>query len=264
MLGSLIVPVFAWERGRWEWRDGRAATGSEAVLRVLSVGVSHYRDQPCLSYAVRDARAVAKAFRAHAEGLFSRVEVQVLTDDQANRRALLAAFQDLQRQASPGDVTVIYYVGHAGNDEPIGFYLAPGRYHDKFWRQTMLNATDFAHAWEAIPGRVIVLLDTCYTGALWETDEPSVEPSEPGHAEAVLAATRTKEGTKGSRFWSGDFTQVLLQALAGAADADGDGRVTLGELESHLVRRVSARREGRQHVISVVPADLRALAVAKP
>jgi hypothetical protein len=269
VLAGLLVPALAWGRvrgrGPWDVGPARHAAGAGPVLRVLSVGVTRYRDQPYLSYAVRDARAVAQAFRDRGRGVFARVEARVLVDDEADRRTLLKAFDQLRRGAGPRDVTVLYYVGHSGNDEPIGFYLAPGQYHDKFWRQTMIKGTELQRAWGAIPGRVLVLLDTCYTGALWEDeDEPATPRPGPSHGEAVLAATRTSEGTKGSRFWPGDFTQALLGGLAGTADADGDGRVTLGELESHLVRRVEARRGGRQHVISAVPPELRTLTLSRP
>lgn len=262
VLAGLMLPAIAWEQGLSEPSAARGA--GRPVLRVLSIGVSRYRDQVFLSYAVKDARAVARAFQDHAADLFARVEVRLLTDDQADRRALVAAFEELRQKAKPGDVTVIYYVGHAANDEPIGFYLAPGRYNDKFWRQTMLPGTDLRRAWEAIPGRVVVLLDTCYTGALWGSEEPKSTPSSPTHAEAIITATRTEEETKGSRFWPGDFTQALLQALAGAADGDADACVTLGELESHLTRRVEARRDGLQHLVSVVSPSLRELALARP
>ncbi len=261
VVGGLAAVFGSLGYARFETGNITAAETRGSVLRVLAVGVGRYRDQKNLSYPVKDARAVASALQKHAAGLFERVEVRLLTNDEANRRAVLAALEALRTQARPGDVAVIYYSGHAANDPPVGFYLAPGRYNDKFWRDTMLAGADLHRAWAAIPGRVVVLLDTCFTGALWEPSEtPTASRDELSRSFAVVSATRTSEETHGgNRFWHADFTQALLEALDGAADADHDGVITLGELESHLDLRVNAHRGSTQHVVSVVPSSLRSV-----
>ncbi len=50
----------------------------------------------------------------------------------------------------------------------------------------------------------------------------------------------------GEPYAGGIFTCYLLEGLSGAADADKDGNVTLGETFDHLVVKVSQARDGKQ------------------
>jgi uncharacterized caspase-like protein len=229
---------------------------------VLVVGVDRYRDVSPLLYPVRDARAVARSFEAHAPGLFRRVEMRLLTNDRADRRAILDALEWLRASSRPEDMAVIYYGGHGGNDPPVGFYLAPGRYRDHNWRRTMISGADLRRSVAAIPGRVIVLLDTCYAGALLD-EAPDLKD---GRA-AYLVATRAGESNRGvSRARHCDFTQALLDALDGrnGSDADGDGAVTLEELGRHIARHVLERRLGWQRAVLNIPPALQRVALSRP
>jgi uncharacterized caspase-like protein len=238
----------------------RGASLPQGDLRVLAIGVDHYRDVHSLSYPARDAGAVARSVSTRASTSFRRVETRLLTDDRADRQGILDGLEWLRKSSRPEDVSVLYYGGHAGNDPPIGFYLAPGLYRDRAWRRTMITGDELRRRVGEIPGRVVVLLDTCYAGALID-ESPDLGD---GRA-AYLVATRAGESNRGvSRARHCDFTQALLDALDGQGDADGDGIITLDELGRHIASRVLEHRLGWQRAVLNIPPSLRRVALSRP
>lgn len=260
----LGVAVAAAGRSAAPRADAPPPSPPRGVLRVLAVGVGRYRDVPDLGHPARDASAVAEAFRAQAPGPFLRLEARLLAEERADRRGIVEGLEWLRAQSRPEDVSVIYYAGHGGNDPPVGFYLAPGLYRDRAWRRTMITGDDLRARVAAIPGRTVVLLDTCYAGALLDQ-----APDLGGGRAAYLLATRAGESNRGTgadRSRHCDFTQALLDALDGRAgsDPDGDGTITLDELAAFVGRRVLDRRLGWQRVALAVPPSLRNLPLARP
>lgn len=79
---------------------------------------------------------------------------------------------------------------------------------------------------------------------------------------AVYSAARASQVTGPSRtLRHGLFTQYLLTGLGGTADRDGDGQVTLHELDQYVGRHVSveAREANREQTpVLTIPARTRA------
>jgi hypothetical protein len=227
-------------------------------LFVVAVGVGAYHDEHRLNYPVRDAREVARAFAAAGAGVFSQVEVRLLTDAEADRAGVMGALAWLRDATTPRDVVVVYYAGHACDEMPGGYRIAPGRYRERAWRETTISGSELTQQLAAILGKTVVLLDTCYTGLIIDDGAPALR------GPAYLGATRAGEQTRGgTAFSSDDFTRAVLDGLAGAADTHGDRVVTLGSLEQYAARRVSERRGKAQHVASAVPASWRSIILAR-
>ena len=165
--------------GRAPGERGALAGAARGVLRVLAVGVDRYRDVPNLGYPARDAGAVAEAFPKARPGPVPAGR-NAAADRRRGRppRRSRGASNGCETSSRPGDVSVIYYGGHGGNDPPVGFYLAPGLFRDKHWRRTMITGDDLRRRVAAIPGPVVVLLDTCYAGALLD-QAPDLQPAAP-------------------------------------------------------------------------------------
>jgi uncharacterized caspase-like protein len=234
-------------------------TPPRPVLRILAAGVDSYPGGYRLNYAVKDAREFARTIEKAGARLFERVEIRLLRDEQADRQSFLEGLNWLRRTSTVNDVVVVYYSGHGGNDPPIGFYLAPARYDDKLWRKTMISGEELRRASQSIPGHVIVLLDTCYTGAL-------IDERWPKHGPAIFGATRTKEETRGgNRFRRSAFTRALIEGLDGLADANADGKVDIGELERYVgARLLKLRTGGKQHLVARVPDGAGGVVVSQP
>ena len=70
-------------------------------LFVLVAGVNEYADKRFrLSYAVSDAREIARAFQDASGSLYQSVEVKLMTDAEVTRGTLDAAFADMAAKAS--------------------------------------------------------------------------------------------------------------------------------------------------------------------
>jgi len=65
---------------------------------------------------------------------------------------------------------------------------------------------------------------------------PSAEPARLQHVGFVLSTSSDRESHEWERFQGGVFSHELRSALRGAADADGDGRITYAELGAFVLR----------------------------
>jgi hypothetical protein len=255
LLGLALVPAEAGRGVTLPQVESRA----RPVLRVLAIGIDRYTAGYRLNYAMKDARVVARKLESCGCSVFERVDVRLLTDGQADRLAIFDGMEWLRRESAPEDVSIIYYSGHGGNDPPIGFYWAPARYNDRFWRQTMVSGEELRRETASIPGRVVLLMETCYCGAL-------LQQGSLGERVAVLGATQVKEETRGgNRFRRSHFTRAFIEGLGGLADANDDGVVDLGELAQYMDRRIGQiRTDGKQHMLSRVPDAMIRLALTRP
>ncbi len=182
-------------------------------------------DGATLRYADDDSRAVRKALVDL--GGFAEADVLLLVDGDAV--AVLAALEKSQRQvrdAGGESLFLFFYSGHAGQDglHPDGTVL-PG---ETLRRQV-----------EAIPATVrIAIVDGCHAGAL--SRGKGTRPMEPFLVEGasapdvtgtawLLSAGSAEQAQESDEYGHSLFTFWLLSALRGAADASGDGWVTLAE-----------------------------------
>src|SRR5262249_47467868 len=61
---------------------------------------------------------------------------------------------------------------------------------------------------------------------------------------------------EGPALQNGYFTRALLEGLLGHADANGDGVVTLAELDAYVAERVAALSKGKQQTAMQGPASI--------
>ena len=132
-------------------------------------------------------------------------------------------------------VLLFYYSGHGDED---GLHLPRGT----------LPLADLRAEMQRIPADLrIVFLDACRApgrskGVRRGPDfDLAVAPDAP-HGTVEVRASSSGEAAQESEELAGAvFTHFLLSGLRGAADADGDGRVTLAELYAYAYRRTLFR-----------------------
>ncbi len=204
-----------------------------------------------LHYAEDDARKVAQVLREL--GRYGQTDLRVLTAPDGAK--VLAAVDDVAQKmkahAAKGEqaVLVFYYSGHAkanafslGSDE-----LAIATLREKL-RQIPSTLT-------------LIVLDACQSGqfARIKGVEPAADFSFNSVSRltqkgiAVMASSSAQELSQESDELKGSFfTHHFVTALRGAADADGDGRVSLDEAYRYAYRRTltstSTTKVGSQHV----------------
>lgn len=228
-------------------------------LFVLSIGVGeHKKPGLTLRYPAEDAREVATLFREQRGGMYSDVEVHVLTDGEARKERILDELEWLARQTAAQDLAILFLAGHGLTDPLSGqyYYLPSDADPDAVWR-SMLPASELRTALRAIAGRALVFIDTCHAGAAFAEDNKrggSANPrelasalSQPERGIVVIAAASQRQAAvEKKELRHGAFTAALLDGLTRDALADRAGRVTVAALELYLDRRVRRLTGGVQ------------------
>jgi WD40 repeat protein len=252
---------------------GKIAT---PTLYVLAIGISDYPGTRKLDYAARDAEAVAEAFQSKSRGLYQQVEVKLLTNDKATEDGIFAGLLWLREKMTGKATGVVFFGGHAEVDKvDNSLYLLPVNFQEKNLAGTAIDAERFRKQLMAIPGRLILMLDACHSGAIGgqgrtrgtgELTDLLVRDltAEENGLIVMCSALGHEEAQESNEFRHGLFTWALLEALReGKADRT-DGAVYLSALDSYVTRRVKELSKGRQNPVTGKPTSVRDFPLSKP
>jgi uncharacterized caspase-like protein len=216
---------------------GPSRAAAQGTLRYVAIGVSQYPKLPAtqqLRFAHRDALELDQLWRTQVGSLWPQVDGQVLTDEHATLGSIEAAFDRLAVTAKSGDVAMVALCGHAGccgRRSEWGFL--PFDFDDADAAGTSLTASQLRARLIALARQgvtVVLILDCCNAGAF------GIDNSD----FAVFAACLPHEVSREHADWNnGLFTMALIEALQGKADFDGDGVVTLAEVDAYVSNRVA-------------------------
>ena len=140
---------------------------NKGTYRALIIGNSDYRDSQGkwtpLKNPVSDAKAVADLLQTH----YGFSDVQLL--ENANRRDVLIALQDLSRRVAANDNVLLYYAGHGFMDiETNRGYWVPvdaiGTDHTTFLRNSTIRDEMSVIASRA--KHTLLVSDSCFSGTL--------------------------------------------------------------------------------------------------
>ncbi|MEM7246046.1 MAG: C25 family cysteine peptidase [Acidobacteriota bacterium] len=193
------------------------------TLSLMLASVAHAQGTATVATGADDVQSTT--------GAADRVEAGLDTANDMTEEESGGTTDDIREAAEEGreeagDGTYIfYYLGHgAGNSTPPGSPI--GSDHASMSPAAMIAALD-------CPNRASVLImDSCFSGQ-WANPIADAcctiltsTPPNPTGDEALCPANPLVGG--------GGFTAAVSNGLEGAADASGDGRVTLGELAQYL------------------------------
>jgi len=243
---------------------------------VIGVGRYESPDIPQLRYTVPDAEAIYQVLTGPAG--FKKEHVLLLTDKTEKKPTLrnirwaLGTF--LSRSARKDDTVLIFFAGHGAPEvdargvERDGFskYLVPADAEPDDLFSTALPMDDIQTIFARIEAeRVVVLLDSCYSGAAGgrtfsskktrssHVDDLFLERLARSKGRAILTASRPAEvSIELAELGHGIFTYYLVQGLKGAADLNRDGIVTLQELYEYVEQQVTQKSRavgGNQHPV---------------
>ena len=182
-----------------------------------------------LVYAERDAREIVEVLRTGGGVPSDRVRLLVDEDEAAVRRVLLevnAAIRGVTADGPRPTALIVFYSGHADAE---ALHLGRSRFAMAELRALL----------EGSPASLRVLfVDACRSGAL--TRVKGVRPApefalqldgrNEGEGLAIISSSAAGESSQeADRLRGSFFSHHLVSGLRGAADRDGDGRVTLGE-----------------------------------
>lgn len=186
--------------------------------------------------------------------------------NQSKASILSRISSSLAAKADSNDVSLFYISCHGNSSVSTGTYAGELYLSDGSW----MTMSELANALKAVPGRVVVILDSCGSGAAIGKNAPAASKSFASKAitafanvdeQIVVEEIREAEGDRpmdsefvvankfyvvaaakaGTLGWSnnvnGSYLMQWINAGVMGADSDGDGKVVLRELQSYLTRR---------------------------
>jgi hypothetical protein len=221
-----------------------AARGS-ARFAILVGNDAGAPGRPRLYFAERDADRVRATLLELGDFNDDHVLVVKGRGVDAFREALAAteARMGIARRAGERTLLVVYFSGHAGS---VGLELgAQTLPYDELRRLVLASQADAK----------VVLLDACESGGLTQVKGARPAPAvdfvvpadDSARGTAFITSAAVGEAAQESAALGGSFfTHHLDVGLRGAADADGDGQVTLAEAFRYTSARTVAQTAGTQ------------------
>ena len=238
-------------------------------LYVLTAAINRYRDKSLwLNYAVPDAQSVAAGFQKQKSGLYRNVHISQLNDGDVTKEKLAAEFSRLSEHIRADDVFVFFVSGHGTTYDDGDYYYLPSDFRytskDSIPNGGISKNDLMANLSKIKAGKTLVMLDTCNSGAFLSdsnkrglSEKTAIDRLTRATGHATLAASSDTQSAMEGYNGHGVFTYVFLEGIAGAADSDGDGYVTLNELSTFVEREVPERSYEKWGYEQVPQKDLR-------
>lgn len=212
---------------------------------AVLVGVNEYEDRATygrLHVCVKDVHAIREQLVA---GGFDPARIRLLTDETAElptRDNILIALKAVADATEPDDLLLFYYSGH-GDEDGGESYLVARNGRRLVLRDTAVRLSRIREMMEDAPARAkIIVLDACHSGA--DIGGKGPLPMSEGfihrvfeQAEGMAILASCKQGQLSYEWRENEcsvFTHFLLEALAGAADRDEKGFVTVQDASRHV------------------------------
>ncbi len=221
-------------------------TGAErkSTLHLATIGINLYRNPALnLNYGVPDAEGLQEFFNSQPLKLFKAVKLHALTDKAATKQAIKAMIKGL-KDTEPQDVVIIYLAGHGDTVDGKWYFMPQEITYPE--RPDHVRAkgisSDELDGWVREVGaqKVVMLMDACKSGAAitatrgFEERKALSRLSRATGIHMVAAAGKDQFAAELAELGHGAFTYVLLEGLAGKADASGDKTVSIRELAFYL------------------------------
>jgi protein O-mannosyl-transferase len=241
-------------------------TTDQRATWAVVIGISDYQDPdiPDLRFAHRDAEAFANFLRSPAGGSLSGDQLQVLTNQNATAGRIAEALDALLEQTKEGDQVIIYFSGHGDVerktvsqpgfllcwDAPSRVYMGGGTYSLAYLQEIVstLSTQNLA--------KVTVITDACHAGKLAGSQIGGAQLTAANLArqfanEVKILSCQPGELSLEGEQWGGGrgvFSYHLVEGLFGLADRNGDGIVSVGEMDRYLEDNVTTEAAPQSQV----------------
>ncbi len=234
-------------------------------LYVVSIGVNKYRDDSGVSpldFCVSDAKAISELFQTRTAGIYEKIHVTELLDEEATRSNILNALGQLTVRCRPQDTLVVYVASH-GLTVGQRFFILPQefrlpaseptpesttsnettavalrgtteRQRTDMVRQQGLAVDQITDQLAQIPTlRRVLIFDTCQSGGATQLIGQQRNPfgfrgavERSGQGVFVIAATSADELAAESKELGHSLLTYALLESVGATDSQGQRKAT--------------------------------------
>lgn len=204
---------------------------------LVAVGINNYDNgKNPLPSSVGDARAISRFFNDYNDS-----EVFMLKDENATRDHIMRVLKAQFAKATPADEIIFAYSGH-GFDGGISCYDTANVIFCSEIQEILAKSN---------ARRKVMFINSCHSGSFskkYERDPRSRRYKSKDSSVMLYFSSRANELSWESSLMSKSyFFNRLVQALEGAADANGDKKVTARELFNYVNSRVIDDTGGIQH-----------------
>ncbi len=216
---------------------------------AVIIGIADYRSLPRADFANDDARAFYD-YAIRALGIKPE-NIKLLVDADADEVAILKVFRTwLPSKVRSSTDVYVYYSGHGYPvEDGKGLYLLPPGADREFIARTSIQLQEInADLKAAKANSVTIFMDACYSGqarngeTLVASARPIVPRVEkklfPDNFTVITASQGDQWSSSSPELKHGIFSYHLMKGMEGEADANKDGRITLGEMQAYLVENV--------------------------
>jgi hypothetical protein len=236
--GAFLLLILTWPTATYAQEE------PSGTAWALVIGVNSYANISRLNYAVSDAAEVAKLL----PGLrFAQNKIRLLVDDQATKARIEETLYRDFAAMGPEDRLFVYFAGHgetlAIRDGEEGFLL-PVDADPAALPLTAISMNDVRRIAQRLKAKhFLFVMDACFSGFALTRDPP--KHTTPDHIRFILREPAVQVITAGRRgekaieeAGHGLFTRRLIEGLRGAADTEGLGFLTAGQLAAWIETRV--------------------------
>ncbi|MBK9337461.1 MAG: caspase family protein [Lewinellaceae bacterium] len=224
--------------------------------RAVVVGISNYQHNaiPDLKYADRDAQAFADWLASAGGGRIPADSIIVLLNENATAGKVITALDGLTETTQEGNLIFIYFSGH-GDIEKVttrqnGYLLchdAPATTYPAGGCLPLAYLQDIVSTISEKKGRVVLVTDACHAGKLAGSGINGTQTTNAALAkqfanEVKIMSCQANELALEGEQWGGGrgvFSFYLVDGLAGSADKNTDGAVSLLEIRRYLEDQVT-------------------------
>lgn len=206
---------------------------------VLSIGVDAYQKANRLHGCVNDARNIVAAFQSQEGTFFGKVQSRIQLDGEATKAGIVQHLEQMKRLGQAGDFIVLFLSGHGGRNNGDWFFL-PVDYDQSRHAATHLSDRQLLAAAQALieqGKKVLVIVDACHAGQLRRSARGLLDRRNAGQGGLILMLSSMPNQTSAALGQYSAYAKAVVDALAGQADLDGDGYITLREVRRFAYER---------------------------
>jgi uncharacterized caspase-like protein len=243
---------------------GRPRRRTQTKLYILAIGVSDYKDTSfSLHYPAKDAADFVRTVKDHSAGLYEEVITRFPPPDgKWTHDAVLKGLDWITRGPTNKDAPMIFISGHGLVTKDQVYRFLPYDYDPESVLLTTARSVEFQDFLSKIGAKVLVFLDTCYSGAFQGVKAPSQisvdkfanELAAAENGIVVFASSTGNEASLEDPGWgNGAFTKALDEGLGGKADIGKASVVRASGLEEYIYDRVRDLTKGTQKPMVAKP-----------
>ena len=227
----------------------------EGDYKVFSVviGVSNYLQISKLKYGHLDAKLFSDMLVSVYKDRLKKENQYIFLDSNATVKPIMDAFQAIEENSREGDKIYFYFAGHGDVENLITkkahllLFDSPTAVYKSGGTLRVEDIKDYFTQWMYKKAKVFLVVDACRSGKLAGGEEGQAMAANninelQAHSARILSCHPNESSQESERFGGGHgaFTHFLVRGITGAANADHDKNISLGEIRKFVVDSVSS------------------------